>query len=76
MLMKWGVRGLSWLLLYASCYMLFQPLLVPRDLIGTNPGLWDQGVFSPTSVIQGESPFTWGVSLCKALSAGVCALPC
>ncbi|CAJ1343417.1 unnamed protein product [Effrenium voratum] len=33
MLMKWGVRGLSWLLLYASCYMLFQPLLVVLDII-------------------------------------------
>ncbi|CAE7199471.1 unnamed protein product [Symbiodinium natans] len=32
-MLKWGLRLLSWLLLYAGTYALFQPLLVVLDII-------------------------------------------
>lgn len=32
-MLKWGLRLLSWVLLYAACYMLFEPLIVILDII-------------------------------------------
>lgn len=33
MVLKWGLRIVSWLLLYAAVYMLFEPLIVVLDII-------------------------------------------